>query len=96
MPVSSTFNVLHAEMCYGHSQVAVVYSVLMEARNVRLFSFRRLVSAHSRSLNLSENLPSPHSHLLPRYYQDRTNQPHLCPLPEYPVVWFLGRLGCRR
>src|SRR5215471_4313808 len=37
-----------------------------------------------------------HYHVLPRCYQDRTNQPHLHPLREYPALWFLVGLGCLR
>jgi hypothetical protein len=35
-------------------------------------------------------------HLLPRCYQDRTNQPHLPPCQEHPGLWFLVGLGCLR
>jgi hypothetical protein len=34
--------------------------------------------------------------LLPRCYQDRTNQPHLPPFQAHPGLWFLVGLGCLR
>lgn len=34
--------------------------------------------------------------LLPRCYQDRTNQPHLRPCQEHPGLWFPVGLGCLR
>ena len=37
-----------------------------------------------------------HPHLLPRCYQDRTNQPHQTPYREHPVLWFPVALGCLR
>ena len=33
---------------------------------------------------------------LPRCYQDRAKQPHLAPLGQYPDLWFLVGIGCRR
>jgi hypothetical protein len=36
-------------------------------------------------------------HLLPRCYQDRTNQPHLSPCREHPgLLLLLVGLGCLR
>ena len=37
-----------------------------------------------------------HLHLLPRCYQDRTNQPHQAPNQQYPILWFLVGFGCLR
>ncbi|WP_455243581.1 hypothetical protein, partial [Petrachloros mirabilis] len=50
----------------------------------------------SNSLDLIAIDPTSHqdlSSLLPRCYQDRTNQPHLAPCREGPVLWFLVGLG---
>ena len=38
----------------------------------------------------SQQLVSPQVNLLPRCYQDRTNQAHLHPCQEHPGLWFLG------
>ena len=35
-------------------------------------------------------------HLLPRCYQDRTNQRHQAPCRQHPLLWFLVALGCLR
>ena len=35
-------------------------------------------------------------HLLPRYYQDRTTQPHVDPCQEHPRLLFLVGLDCLR
>ena len=37
-----------------------------------------------------------HLHLLPRSYQDRTNQPHQALYQQYPILWFLVGVGCLR
>jgi hypothetical protein len=37
-----------------------------------------------------------HLHLLPRCYQDRTNQPHQALYQQYPGLWLLVGLGCLR